>query len=185
MGYTHTFRIQPGSPEYADAWPHLVSDTARIISAVTESHGIVITGPSAAAPPRIDVAKGICFNGDIANNLHLDTLTINPPGRVHSQTPDDCAVWRFVKTEQLPYDLAVTAALLRMRQLMPNACAIGSNGTWHQDWAPARTLNWRIFGTDRAELAQDLLVDTTEGMAITLQGWVDPRLASTQILPQP
>lgn len=177
MGYTHTFRIQPGGREYADAWPYLIKDAQRIITAVIDSHGIVLSGHSAGTAPLINASEGICFNGDISRNLHLDTFTIAPPGPVSTSAPDDCLQWRHVKTECLPYDLAVTGVLLRMRQLMPRTCAIGGSGSWHRDWAKARTLNWRVFGTSRADLEPNLLVDTTDGMAISAFGLVDPRLA--------
>lgn len=136
MGYTHCWRNQPGSAAYAAAWPGIVQDSNRIVAEV--SRRIPIAGPDGTGVPILSATAGIAYNG--ARDQHRDTFTLTAPGTSGRQ-------WRFCKTDQLPYDLAVTATLLRCHLLLPDAFPIHSDGDWDNDWQPARRLIKRLFGT--------------------------------------
>ncbi|GIF01087.1 hypothetical protein [Paractinoplanes rishiriensis] len=135
MGYTHCWRYQPHSGAYAAAWPAIVQDTTAIIAAVT-TH-VAIAGPDAAGVPRLSPADGISFNGGPGRNG--EAFTLAAPGPTGRQ-------WCFCKTLALPYDLAVTATLLRCQLLLPNTFWIASDGDWDQQWRPARQLIRGLFG---------------------------------------
>ncbi|MFE7485138.1 hypothetical protein [Streptomyces sp. NPDC057552] len=47
-----------------------------------------------------------------------------------------------------PYDMAVTAAMLRAHTLAPDCFAIDSDGDWDQEWVHARAIHRMLFGTD-------------------------------------
>lgn len=184
MGYTHSFVYQPGSAQYAAAWPAILSDTRWIMRAVRR-HGVVMRGPAGTRQPVLDPQLAISFNGDAAAGLDLDPFTLNAPHPVGDDAPADCRVWRFVKTEERPYDLAVATVLLRAHILAPDVFAIGSSGEWGTDWiAPAghnpRDLVADLFGV---RVEQDPLTDPTQGMAIGPAGWIDPRLADNPVIP--
>lgn len=63
-----------------------------------------------------------------------------------SPPPAPTRQWWFCKTDGQPYDLAVTATLLRCHLLLPEAFLITSEGDWTADWQPARRLVKRLFG---------------------------------------
>ncbi|WP_432983154.1 hypothetical protein [Dactylosporangium sp. CA-233914] len=151
MGYTHSWRCQPGSGWYAAIWPQLFADTRSILDTVTAA-GTRLTGPDGTGTPWLDPATGVAFNGVVGQAC--DTFRLDSPGPDRPQ-------WRFCKTDAEPYDLAVTAVLLRAHLLLPSSFHIGSEGSWDADWEPARDLVWRVF---RLAILADPLVDTTEGM---------------------
>lgn len=53
-------------------------------------------------------------------------------------------MWSFCKTGRSPYDLAVTAVLLRASQHI----RLSSDGFWDAEWRPARDLIHGLFGAD-------------------------------------
>ena len=128
MGYTHYFRYQPTALDFATAWPQIVTDSQLICHAVTAA-GVVLAGPLGTGTPVADPIDGISLNGSAERGEDHDTLTILSPqlgGSGHQS--------RFCKTERRPYDLAVTAILLRCRLLAPDEFRLASDGTWHE-WA--------------------------------------------------
>ena len=128
MGYTHYFRYQPTSASFATVWAQIITDSRVICQAATAA-GIALAGPLGTGTPVIDEAHGIGLNGDAERGEDYETFTILPP-----QVPgSDHQSW-FCKTERRPYDLAVTAILLRCKLLAPHEFRIASDGTW-QEWA--------------------------------------------------
>lgn len=152
MDYTHSWRLPPDSPAYTAAWPSVVRDTTIIVKQVTQT--IPLAGPGGSGPPVVDAISGIQFNG--AGKSGCDSFLLPPPGSRGRH-------WFYCATRRLPYDLAVTATLLRCHQLTPSIFAIGSSGSWHRDWGPARDLVRHLFGTYVIGMP---LTDTTAGLTV-------------------
>ena len=151
MGYTHSWRYQPDSADYATAWPQLLADITHLLDTL-QSGEVDLAGPQGYALPIIDPVLGIAFNGAVPEDC--DSFHLDGPG-------PDRPVWRFCKTESRPYDVAVTAVLLRCHQLLPGSFLIGSDGSWDGDWDAARQAVQQCFG---AVTAADPLCDTTIGL---------------------
>ena len=134
MGYSHSWRYRTGSAAYAAAWPAIVQDTNHIVAAL--NHRLQLTGPDGAATPRLSRVHGIAFNGLLGE--HSEPLVLDAPG------PRDRS-WFYCKTNREPYDLAVTATLLRCHLLLGSGFPISSDGDWNRDWRPARRLIKRLF----------------------------------------
>ncbi|KUL25832.1 hypothetical protein [Actinoplanes awajinensis] len=136
MGYTHYWSLLLNDPAYQTCWPQLVSDTARIVDAARRA-GIVITGPYGWGRPTFDPGCDISFNGDGADDLSADTFVLPVPERDEHRP-----LWiaNFCKTHRRPYDLAVTATLLRCRLLAPHALTLSSDGAWNRQWKYGRKL---------------------------------------------
>lgn len=119
MGYTHYYRYTPDSPDFRAAWPRMVADAQRIVEAV-RAEGIVITG----------------FDGDEDEELTGEPFVISPTldGLPSWEHDEHGVVTSFCKTECYPYDLAVTAILLRCHQIAPEAFQLDSDGEWDEDW---------------------------------------------------
>ena len=152
MDYTHSWRLPPDNPAYRAAWPSIVRDTTIIVNQVTQT--VPLAGPDRNGLPVVDAISGIQFNG--AGKSGCDSFLLAPPG-AHRRH------WFYCATRRLPYDLAVTATLLRCHQLTPDIFAIGSSGSWHRDWQPARDLIHHLFGTDAIGMP---LTDTTAGLTV-------------------
>jgi hypothetical protein len=127
MGYTHYWSVPPGDPRYAMVWPGIVQDTRRIVDAVRDI-GVVIAGPDGHRRPVLDVSAGVAFNGDATTDLDYETFALAAPGFGGPPRTEFC------KTGRRPYDLAVTAVLLRCRLLLPDVFLIGSDGDWDGEW---------------------------------------------------
>jgi hypothetical protein len=127
MGYTHYWTLPPGDPRYAMRWPGIVEDTRRIVDAVRDL-GVVIAGPDGYRRPVLDLSAGIAFNGDATSDLDYDTFALTAPGFGGAPRTEFC------KTGRRPYDLAVTAVLLRCHLLLPDVFLIGSDGEWEHEW---------------------------------------------------
>lgn len=191
MGYTHHFMLQPGSAEYAEAWPQVVGDARRICDAVTKL-GIHLAGPDGHGTFIVG-SEGIGFNGSGAEFMG-EPLLLPPPGPVEPGAPADCRLWRYVKTSRKPYDLAVTVVLLRCHMLLGDRFTIGSDGDWAGEWAAPNRIGGQMDLPSTRQLASQLfgdipqhdpLTDPTEGMAISAEhgGWVDPRRVANPIVP--
>ncbi|MEJ3745524.1 hypothetical protein WEI85_19810 [Actinomycetes bacterium KLBMP 9797] len=128
MGYTHYWSVRRGHPGYAQAWPGIVGDARRIIDAVGAT-GVAVAGPNGYGQAVLDLAEGIAFNGDGTAGLDYEAFRLGPPAPFW--TGD---TWAFCKTAGRPYDLAVTAVLLRCRLLLPRVVQIQSDGRWDDEW---------------------------------------------------
>jgi len=126
MGYTHYWDAPTAHPDYAAAWPAIITDTRTIITAVRAA-GIVIAGPDGRRRPQLDV-EGIAFNGDATSDLDYESFILAPPG------PAPRVGHPFCKTDRRPYDLAVAAVLLRCHLVLPDTFRIWSDGGWDREW---------------------------------------------------
>lgn len=129
MGYTHYWDHAIITPE---AWAGLVSDSRRIIKAAD----IPLAGPDGTGVPVIDRDR-ISFNGTASDDQDYETFELTP-----AITDFD-----FCKTARRPYDLVVTAILLRAVLTVPGF-RIQSDGDWLEDWQDARVIYARVFGEE-------------------------------------
>ena len=127
MGYTHYWKhkgITPGD------WADLTRD-ARSIVGVASS--VKIAGGMGFSKPKFD-ADGIWLNGTNVNDESYETFLLT----------HNASEFEFCKTGQRPYDVVVTAILLRAALTIPDF-NVSSDGDW-SDWQPARDLYVRLFG---------------------------------------
>lgn len=146
MVYTHYWAYQPDSPQFTAIFPSLVADSHEILSRLTDL-GVPLAGPTGIGEPLLNDSI-IAINGirpETGENFVLSPgsatssgLTTHTPGEASFRT-DWC------QTRRLPYDLAVTAILLRAAQLAPRHFALASDGSWQFDWHPAYELLNQLF----------------------------------------
>jgi hypothetical protein len=144
MVYQHYFSYQ--SEQVREVWPQMLADAAAILGAVRR-HGIRLAGPLGFGGP-VTEGEVIAFNGLGCGGGEALLLSLDPS--LQTLSPETSAPFTrgFCKTRGRPYDLAVTAVLLRAWALAPEHVAIGSDGTWHEGWLPARRLVAELFGVD-------------------------------------
>jgi hypothetical protein len=144
MTYQHYFSYQASAEEIRAMWPRLRADTATILDAV-RLRGIGLTGPLGYGDPVIE-SQTIAFNG-LGSGMG-EALLLSLDTELATISPEASAPFTrgFCKTHRRPYDMAVTAVLLRAWTLAPEHVAIGSDGTWKEDWQPARRLVSVLFG---------------------------------------
>lgn len=164
MGYTHYWSYLPESEQWQAAFPRLLADTRVILDHVT-AHGIAIADAYGDGEPLLS-ADEIAFNGAEPEEYESFILgTRQDPDTRHRTWRGERFTWTFCKTARRPYDLAVTATLLRARQLAPWHFAIGSDGYWDSDWKPARDLVGQLF---EPFTEASPLTDTCDGPAVLL-----------------
>ncbi|MGA5820034.1 hypothetical protein ACPC54_19480 [Kitasatospora sp. NPDC094028] len=164
MGYTHYWSYTPQAEGFRTAWLQLQLDAAAILDLV-QGQGTQLAGGDGTGAPGID-DSAIRFNGSRADGDDYETfgIDLNPdPSREKSGF-----VWDFCKTGERPYDLAVTAVLLRAHTLAPDFFAVQSDGGWDSDWLGARAIHRILFGDPGMA---DPFTDTTQG----------PRAARTRV----
>jgi hypothetical protein len=131
MPYSHLWAYHPIDWEWAAVWPAVITDTTRIVDRVTQL-GIALTGPDGHHDPVISVTDGIAFSGG-ATGVPLRLLA---PHR--NPYPSPCgtpaATVGTCDTGREPYDLAVSAVLLRCKLLLGDTFLIGSDGGWDLEW---------------------------------------------------
>ena len=135
MGYTHYWTM-PDDATYAEAWAQIVRDTQMIADAVSE-RGIVLGNWNGVGTPTIDNGT-ISFNGWASADEDYESFTLNAPGSGSSN-------FEFCKTGLRPYDLAVTAVLLRVHMLVPSFTISSDGGD--DAWTEARELIAELFPT--------------------------------------
>lgn len=162
MGFTHYWSYLPESEQWQAAFPRLLADTRAILDHLT-AHGIATAGAHGDGEPLL-TASEIAFNGAAPRDYESFILdTTQDPNTRHRTHYGEPFTWDFCKTEHRPYDLAVTAILLRARQLAPWHFAIGSDGYWDSHWKPARDLIAALF---EPFTENDPLTDTIDGPPI-------------------
>jgi hypothetical protein len=128
VGYTHHFAYDYTHPSFRGAWPQMVSDANRIVM-VCQQRGVGVAGWDGVGRPQID-STGIALNG-VGDESH-ESLNIELAESAWS--PDDRFIYSFCKTNRKPYDIVVTAILLRCHELAPESFAIASDGSWEYEW---------------------------------------------------
>ena len=156
--YTHYWVYLPSHPRYAQAWPTILADTRSIIEQVRHA-GIVIAGPDGYRRPTLDPAEGIGFNGDATSDLDGAAFHLLAPLPAHLQAIP--AAGSSCTTRRKPYDLAVTAVLLRCRLLLPDVFHVRSDGGWDVEWARGVTTG-TAPGIGARRLIADLFGDVAD-----------------------
>jgi hypothetical protein len=115
----------------------MITDAQRIINRVRAA-SVVILGFDDAPPVS---TADIAFRGDDTEELTGEPFVISPTlDSLRSWQYDEHGVVQaFCKTERFPYDLAVTAILLRCRCIAPEAFLLSSDGDWEKDWSQDAT----------------------------------------------
>ena len=146
MGYTHYFQRKidaSNSPEAYDRFRH----GAEKIILEAQARGITIAdGFGDNAGYWENTESRVAFNG-LGENAH-ETFAWE---KICPMQPD----WRraepmffdFCKTQEKPYDAAVTACLLWLKECYGDAVEISSDGTW-QEWRAGRDIFHAAFGYD-------------------------------------
>lgn len=137
MGYTHYYSYIPSHPSFEAGWPRVVADAERIVERVRAA-GVLILGFDDA--PAASVER-IAFAGDDDNELSGESFVVTPrlDDLYKFQYDERGVVTLFCKTERFPYDVAVTAILLRCRIIAPDAFIMHSDGDWDEDWGEEAT----------------------------------------------
>jgi hypothetical protein len=136
VGFTRYHHIDTEHPQFRAVWPDLVHDTSRIVEAA-EARSVSVRGGRGSGPPTMTTEPAIVLgdtligvgdmefpsgviwlNGDQALEEDCETFGIWP------QMNDPRENW-FTKTEHCPYDVVVSAVLLRLKALAPEAARIG------------------------------------------------------------
>lgn len=145
MGYMHAWAYKPDAAFQA-AFEQLARDTREILPALADRQVPIANWAGYGDPEVTNLA--ISFNGagpDADDTFLLEatgngTIRHTPAG--HSFHLDQCT------TAGKPYDLAVTAVLLRAHQLTPRHIALASDGAWDEHWRAARALLASLFDAD-------------------------------------
>jgi|SRR6266542_4392752 len=118
----------------------MLADTRRIIDQV-RGLGIVIAGPDGRRAPVLDPGEDMGLNGDASTDLAGEPFILLAPLPEHPRGHPTATA--SITTNRKPYDLAVTAVLLRAALLIPEAFAVASDASWAQwgngspSWPPA------------------------------------------------
>jgi hypothetical protein len=157
VGYTHYWGIAVESQAWQSAWLSLQLDASAIVARVNRD-GTVVVGPDRSGTPVFEDTQ-IAFNGVGEDGHEPLYLLREPPSVAAGWSLSAVTEYRergywfsFCKTNWKPYDLAVTATLIRALQLAPTAVVVESDGSWDDDWMDARQLIHDLFGSAPATL---------------------------------
>jgi len=144
MVYTHYWAYQPDSAHFTEIFPRLVADSRAIVARLAE-RGVPLGGPTGIGEPLLNDSI-IAVNGTRPETGENFVLA---PDSGSGLTAHNSAGERFrmdwCLTRRQPYDLAVTAILLRAAQVAPLHVSVASDGNWLHDWQDARLLLMELF----------------------------------------
>lgn len=133
MVYRHRWVYRPIDQPWAQAWPQVLTDTARILARTIEL-GISVCGPDGHGTPLLDPYRGVAFTG--ADGGPAEPLRLAAPRR--NPHPSPCGVpapaTGTCQTGRRPYDIAVAAVLLRCHLLLGDEFLLSSDGDWDLEW---------------------------------------------------
>jgi hypothetical protein len=137
MGYTTYFQFDLETDEgvWEETFPKIAEDARRIISAA-KKQGIKIAGSDGKGKPEITKSV-IALNGKGEEAYESFILT-----------PYEGEGWdHFCKTARMPYDLVVSAILIRAKERSGRSITIQSDGHFDEDqWQAAARLIEEVFG---------------------------------------
>lgn len=149
MGYAHAFRYAPQCSAFGRVWPRMVADAARILGYLATT-GLALRSRTGYRFPEFDrdpVSGVIAFNGSARHREHGQPFVIRPTAPDRRRDPltasryvRDGYVTGYCDTGRAPYDVAVTAVLLRCHQLAPTAFTIDGAGDWDREWLHGATV---------------------------------------------
>lgn len=145
MGYTHYWRQKESIPVLH--WKQITEEVRKVLAA-PELYGVV-RGPSGEGDPVVNDYE-IAFNGDLAKDEDCETFKIDRvlPLFMNREQQDSRGPLCFTKTREMPYDIAVCAALIiaahvtEKKQLFH----LSSDGD-ARDWQPALDLVTHCCGS--------------------------------------
>lgn len=144
MVYTHYWAYQPNSPQFTAIFPRLVADSRDILGHLSDL-GVSLAGPTGIGEPLLNEAI-ITVNGTRPDTGENFVLAPGSGSGIAAHTTDGTAFrMDWCQTRRQPYDLAVTAILLRAAQLAPQHVALASDGSWQHDWDAAHQLLIELF----------------------------------------
>ena len=144
MVYTHYWAYQPDSAHFTAIFPRLVADSRDILGQLSDQ-GVSLAGPTGIGAPLLNEAV-IAFNGTRPDSGENFVLAPGAGSGITAHTADGAAFrLDWCQTRRHPYDLAVTAILLRAAQLAPRQVALSSDGSWQHDWDAAHLLLIKLF----------------------------------------
>lgn len=144
MLYTHYWAYQPDSPQFTAIFPRLVADSRDILAHLSD-RGVPVAGPTGTGQPLLSEAI-IAVNGTRPETGENIVLAPGSGSGITTYTVDGTAFrMDWCQTRRQPYDLAVTAILLRAAHLAPRHVSLASDGSWPLDWDAARRLLVELF----------------------------------------
>ena len=146
MVYTHYWAYQPDSPQFTAIFPRLVADSRDILGLVSY-RGVQLAGPIGIGQPLLN-GSIIAVNGMRPESGENFVLAPGSGSGVTAHTEDGTAFrMDWCQTRRQPYDLAVTAILLRAAHLAPRHVSLSSDDSWPCDWDAANRLLTELFDT--------------------------------------
>ncbi len=151
MGYTHYWkrpRNNSGSPEM---FGRLALDVKKIIKQA-ELDGIRIRNAYGEGEPEFNEAY-FGINGDASafsddgRDLAHESFVWEGIPTIKEWRKDEPESFDFCKTNYKPYDVVVTAILIRAKHIYGDCVSISSDGDWESiHWVPSSILYEQVFG---------------------------------------
>lgn len=132
MGYTHYWRAGK-TADWTAAYPQIQLDAVKIVKAAQE-RGIALGDATGEGKPVI--TEG-----------HLRLNGVGDEGHESFILPSSLRGFDFCKTARKPYDVVVTAILLRAHHHAPAGIEVSSDGYW-EEWGEGRELVRELFGDE-------------------------------------
>jgi hypothetical protein len=176
MGYSHYWWRAPELDQ--EPWNGWVHDVRQIVDnlparvpqtyypldgpPVTVQAPLIVAGPLGEGSPWGN-EKFVSFNGggwaDVdgrPQRLWCETFSVDRIVHPQGSEDRDGRGWYFqcCKTRQQPYDLAVTASLIRLAHRFPEGVQVSSDG-WPEDWQAGLDLCRKVFGHAELPFAVD------------------------------
>jgi hypothetical protein len=147
MGYVNRFAYTPKAENFRFIWLQLRLDAAAILDLVEQTQDIALAGGAGTGVPRID-EDAIVFNGLMAADEDYETFAIELDPDREGERGFIFNTCKTGSSRPKPYDMAVTAVMLRAHTLAPDCFAIDSDGDWDEQWVHARAIHRMLFGVE-------------------------------------
>ena len=157
MGYTHYWRRPKNNAGSAYMFGQLALDAKKIIEHA-EQDGIRIRNGHGEGEPDFNEAF-FSINGDAMGTRTEANGALVPADLAHESfiwegiptiqewRKDEPMTSDFCKTAYKPYDVVVTAILIRAKHIYGSCVSISSDGDWESiHWAYGRRLYEQVFG---------------------------------------
>lgn len=133
MGYTNNWQRPTEFP--AQAFAAAVRDCQALFPTID----VPLAGFDGTGDPVLEEGH-VVFNGRRPTTCEPFEIS-----RVEFDRRGRAVFWSFCKTEQLPYDICVKAALIIFAHHLGDAIRVGSDGS-NDDWTEARRIVVERFG---------------------------------------
>lgn len=146
MGYTHYYRRKIDGSNLPEAYARFREGAEKIILECQATGITIADGFGERAGYWENTESRVAFNG-LGENAH-ETFSwdaVCPSQPVYRL--NDPMYFDFCKTAEKPYDAAVTACLLWLKECYGDAVEISSDGYW-EEWRAGRDIFREVFGYD-------------------------------------